>query len=147
MLLRLHHLRQMQCHLLDELRIEAHAAIELGAVGQGGERFPEVAAGVAIEVPFASESGPTGEDGESYDLAGAEGGVGTWAPQLSRTRLVEVVDHDVECGEEGVRFDHESVPFPSGSGSKPTLVCGHLPFKSATDNSHQAFKRLSITTT
>jgi 2-keto-4-pentenoate hydratase len=24
--------------------------------------------------------------------------------------------------------------------SKPTLVCGHLPFKPSMDNSHQAFK-------
>src|SRR5215203_2008395 len=138
--LSLHHLRQMQGHLLDELRIEAHTAVELGALGQGGERFSKVACGVAIEVPFAGESGPTGEDGEGYDLAGAEGSIGTWAPQLSRTRLVEVVDHDVECGEEGVRFDHESVPFPVGSVGKPTLVCGHLPLKFSTTNSHQAFK-------
>ena len=39
-----------------------------------------------------------------------------------------------------VHIDHKSsVPFPSGSGSKPTLVCGHLPLKSSTGNSHQAF--------
>jgi hypothetical protein len=25
-------------------------------------------------------------------------------------------------------------------GSKPTVVCGHLPLKSSTGNSHQAFK-------
>ena len=132
----------MQGHLLDELRVKAHGAVELGAVGQGGERFSEVAAGVAIEVPFAGESGPTGEDGEGDDFAGAEGGMGTWAPPLSRTRLVEIVDHDVKCGEEGVHFDHKSsVPFPSGSVGKPTLVCGHLPLKFSTTDSHQAFKR------
>jgi len=40
-----------------------------------------------------------------------------------------------------VHLDHEeSVPFPWGSGSKPTLEGGHLPLKSSTDNSHQAFK-------
>jgi hypothetical protein len=56
--------------------------------------------------------------------------------------VAKVVDHNVECGEEGVHIDHEeSVPFPSGSVSKPTLVCGHLPFKPSMDNSHQAFKR------
>jgi hypothetical protein len=56
-------------------------------------------------------------------------------------RVAKVVDHNVECGEEGVHIDHEeSVPFPSGSGSKPTLVCGHLPFKPSMDKSHQAFK-------
>jgi hypothetical protein len=55
-------------------------------------------------------------------------------------RLAEVVDHNVKCGEEGVHIDHESVPFPSGLVSKPTLVRGHLPLKSSPDNSHQAFK-------
>jgi hypothetical protein len=55
--------------------------------------------------------------------------------------LAEVVDHDVEYGEEGVHIDHESsVPFPSGSGGKLTLKRGHLLLKSSTDNSHQAFK-------
>jgi hypothetical protein len=55
--------------------------------------------------------------------------------------VAEVVDHNVKCGEEGVHVEHEgSVPFPSGSGSRPTLVRGHLPLKSSIDNSHQAFK-------
>ena len=61
-----------------------------------------------------------------------------------RAGLAEVVDDDVECGEEGVYVEHkESVPFPTGSVlGKPTLERGHLPLKLPTDNSHQAFKRL-----
>jgi hypothetical protein len=56
-------------------------------------------------------------------------------------RVAKIVDHDVKCGEEGVHVEHEeSVPFPSGLVSKPTLVRGHLPLKSSPDNSHQAFK-------
>src|SRR5215216_5603532 len=44
--------------------------------------------------------------------------------------VAEVVDHNVQCGEEGVHIEHKSsVPFPWGSGSKPTLGCGHLPLK------------------
>src|SRR5215210_5555780 len=58
-----------------------------------------------------------------------------------RLRVAEVICDDVECGEEGVHIDHEgSVPFPWGSGSKPTLKGGHLPLKSSIHNSHQAFK-------
>src|SRR3712207_5237070 len=57
--------------------------------------------------------------------------------------LAEVVHHDVKCGEEGVQIDHWPVPFPSGSGSKPTLNRGHLPLKFSTDNSHQAFDDIS----
>jgi hypothetical protein len=30
---------------------------------------------------------------------------------LLRTGVAEVVDHNVECGEEGVHIDHESVPY------------------------------------
>jgi len=50
------------------------------------------------------------------------------------------VNHDIKCGEEGVHIDHELVPFPSGSGSRPTLERGCLPLKLRADNSHQAFK-------
>jgi hypothetical protein len=53
--------------------------------------------------------------------------------------LAEVIDDDLECGEEGVHIEHGSVPFPSGLGGKPTLVRGHLPLKSSPPNSHQAF--------
>src|SRR5688572_33432889 len=55
--------------------------------------------------------------------------------------VAELIDRNVKCGEEGVHVNHEeSVPFPSGSGSKPTLKGGHLPLKFPTGNSHQAFK-------
>jgi hypothetical protein len=98
-----------------------------------------VGCGVAIEVPLAGEPAPTREYGQGYDLAFGEGGIGTGSPSWW-LGVAKVVDHNVKCGEEGVHIDHEeSVPFPSGSGSKPTLVCGHLPFKPSIDNSHQAF--------
>jgi hypothetical protein len=43
-----------------------------------------------------------------------------------------------------VHVEHEeSVPFPWGSGSKLTLKGGHLPLKSSTYNSHQAFEALA----
>jgi uncharacterized membrane protein YraQ (UPF0718 family) len=59
--------------------------------------------------------------------------------------VAEVVDHDVECGEEGVHIEHEeSVPFPRGSGSKSTLAKGHLPLKFSPDNSHQALEALAF---
>src|SRR5215217_3327798 len=53
--------------------------------------------------------------------------------------MAKVVNHDIKCGEEGVHIDHELVPFPSGSGSRPTLERGCLPLKFRADNSHQAF--------
>ena len=61
---------------------------------------------------------------------------------VSRAELgAEVVNDDVKCGEEGVHVEHEeSVPFPVGSGGKPTLRRGHLPLKYPPYNSHQAFK-------
>ena len=99
-----------------------------------------MACSVAIEVPLAAKAGPTGEDGEGYDLAFGEGRIGTGSP-FWWLGVAKVVNHNVECGEEGVHVEHEgSVPFPLGSVSKPTLACGHLPLKSSTYNSHQAFK-------
>src|SRR5215211_5103709 len=97
--------------------------------------------GVAVEIPLAGESGEVGEDSKGNHFAGAEGGVGSGASLLLRAGVAEIVDHNVECGEEGVHIDHGPVPFPLGSGSKPTLVRGHLPLKFRVDNSHQTLKR------
>src|SRR5919112_1940130 len=135
---------QVQGESLDELRVRAHQPIELGTLGKRGESICEVGLGVAVEVPLAGEARPAGEEGEGYDLARTERWVWSWLPFWS-VALAEVIDHDVECSEEGVHIEHEElVPFPSGLGGKPTLECGHLPLKFYTGNSHQAFKRQSI---
>src|SRR5215210_7673239 len=132
--------RQVQGESLDEFCARAHTAVELRAVGQGREGVPQLGVGVAVEVPLAGKTAPTGKDGQGNDLALGEGGFGT-GPSSWRLRVAEVVHYDVKCGEEGVHVEHEeSVPFPWGSGGKLTLECGHLPLKSSTYNSHQAFK-------
>src|SRR5215210_7326405 len=92
--------RQMQHETLDELRAGAQQAVELGTFGQGREGVSEVACGVAIEVPLAVETAPTGKEGQGNDLAFGEGGFGT-GPSSWRVGVAEVVDHNVECGEEG----------------------------------------------
>ena len=132
--------RQVQGESLDELRAGAYQAIELRAVGQGRESIAQFGVGIAVEVPLARETALTSKDGQGYDLAPAEGCFGT-GPSFWRLRVAELVCDNVECGEEGVHVEHEeSVPFPSGSVSKPTLLCGHLPLKSSIHNSHQVFK-------
>src|SRR5215207_4483828 len=136
-----HHIRQMQGYLLDEAQTVAHQPVELRALGQSGESTAQAGACIAVEVPLAPEACPSGEDREGDDLAGAQGCIGSGVLFLLRARLAEVIDHNVECGEEGVHIEHESVPFPSGIGiGKPTLICGHLPLKFRPNNSHQAFQ-------
>jgi hypothetical protein len=96
---------------------------------------------VAVKVPLAGEAAPSGEDGEGDDLAGAERRIGPGKLLFLLAAVAEVVDHDVKCCEEGVHVKHEeSVPFLWGSVGKPTLKGGHLPLKSSTVISHQAFK-------
>src|SRR5215203_4607786 len=132
---------QMQDESLDESCVETHAAVELRAVGQGRKSRAQLGLGVAVEIPLAGEPGPPGEDSQGDHLACTERRL--WSSShFRRAGLAEVVDHNVEYGEEGVHIEHEeSVPFPSGSGGKLTLMCGHLPLKSSSYNSHQAFKR------
>src|SRR5215210_1394576 len=131
--------RQVQSESLDELCAGAHQAVELRAVGQGRESIAQLGVGVAVEVSLAIETAPTGKDGQAKHLALGEGGFGTGPPSW-RLGVAEVVCDDVKCGEEGVHVKHEeSAPFPSGMGGKLTLECGHLPLKSSTQNSHQAF--------
>src|SRR5919107_1856572 len=108
---------QMQHESLDELRAGAHKAVELGTLGQGREGVCEAARGVAIEVPLAVETAPTREDGEGDDLAFGEGRIGTGTPSWW-SGLAKVVDHNVECGEEGVHIDHDRLD----SGLSPATV-------------------------
>jgi hypothetical protein len=131
---------QVHDESFDELRVGAHEAVELRAIWQGGKSVAQAGPCVAVEVPLAREASPPSEDSQGDHLACAEGRLRTWL-LCRQMGVAEVVDHNVKCGEEGVHVEHEgSVPFPSGSGSRPTLVRGHLPLKSSIDNSHQAFK-------
>jgi hypothetical protein len=102
----------MQGESLNELRVRAQQAVELGTLGQGREGVSEVACSVAIEVPLAGEPRPAGEDGEGEDLAFAEGRIGTGSA-FWWMGGAKVVDPNVEGGEEGVHMEHEwLVPFP-----------------------------------
>jgi hypothetical protein len=130
----------MQDESLDEFCAGAHTAVELRAVGQSRKSRAQLALSVAVEVPLAGEPRPPGEDSQRDHLACTERRLWSWF-HFRRARLAEVVDHNLECSEEGVHIDHEeSVPFPSGSGGKPTLECGHLPLRFSSYNSHQPFK-------
>src|SRR5829696_4150425 len=131
---------QVQGNLLDETHARAHQPIELRAIGQGGESIVQAPSSVAVEVALAAEAAPPGEDGQGDNLAVGEGRLRA-GPPFRWLGVAEVVDHDVECSEEGVHIEHGSVPFSSGNGiGKPTLVRGHLPLKFRVDNSHQAFQ-------
>src|SRR5918995_1448380 len=135
---------QVRDEVLDEPYVGTHQPVELRAIWQGREGLPQTAPCIAVEVPFTSEAVPPGEDGQGCHLALGEGCLRA-GPPFWRVGLAEVVDHNVKCGEEGVHVDHESpVPFPSGSGSKPTLNRGHLPLDFRPDNSHQAFEFLKL---
>jgi hypothetical protein len=87
--------------------MEAHEAIELGTIREGRERSSQMGLGVAVEVPFAGEPRPAGEDGEGDYLAAAEGGRWSGALPFGGPRLAKIVDDDVKCGEEGVHVEHE----------------------------------------
>ena len=98
----LHRVRQMQGYLLDEAQAVAHQSVELRAVGQRREGTDQTGACIAVEVPLAREACPSGEDGEGEYLAGAQGCLWSGVLFLLRTGLAELIDHNVECGEEGV---------------------------------------------
>jgi hypothetical protein len=52
--------------------------------------------GVAVEVSFAGESAPTGEDREGDDLALAQGGWWSGASLFGSMRVAKIVDDDVK---------------------------------------------------
>jgi hypothetical protein len=93
----------VQGYLLDEAQeVVAREAVELRAVGQSGEGIAKASARVTVEIPFAAEAGPPGENGKGNDLALGEGCIGSGMSFISRAGVAKVVHHNVECGEEGV---------------------------------------------
>jgi hypothetical protein len=76
--------------------MEAHEAVELGTVREGRECSSEMGLGVAVEVSFAGESAPTGEDREGDDLALAQGGWWSGASLFGSMRVAKIVDDDVK---------------------------------------------------
>ena len=96
--------------------MEANQPVELRAIGQGREGSSQIAAGVAVEVAFAGESGPTGEDGKGKHLALGEGRLRA-GPPFWRPGLAEVVHRDVECVVRKVSLSRGWVgSFPFGIG-------------------------------
>jgi hypothetical protein len=103
MRLTIQRLPQLHGDLLEGVGMEAHEAIELGTIREGGECPSQMDLGVAVEVPFAGEPGPAGEDREGDDLALAEGGWWSGASSLfGGPRVAKIVDDNVKYGEEGV---------------------------------------------
>src|SRR5215207_2273773 len=94
---------QVQGNLLDETHARAHQPIELraGFAGQGGESIVQAPSSVAVEVALAAEAAPPGEDGQGDHLALREGSFRAGS-LFRRMGVAEVVDHNVECSEEGV---------------------------------------------
>jgi hypothetical protein len=90
---------------LDETLLGARQPVELRAVGQGREGIEQVTLGVAVEVPFAGESAPTGKDDQGDHLALGKRGLRSGL-LCCGVGLAEVVHADVECGEEGVHIEH-----------------------------------------
>ena len=101
----------------------AELAVELLARRQRREGAAQVAAGVAVEPPLAAEALPLAEDRQRQQLGAAERGRG---PGVRRRRgqvsLAEIVDHDIQGGEEGVRVDHGGAPLlgRKGAARRPT---------------------------
>src|ERR687897_1022969 len=132
---------QVHDESFDEICVGTHEAVELRAIWQGGKSIAQAGPWGTGEVPHATEASPPSEDGQGDHLACAQRGLRAWLLRGWRMRVAEVVHHNGKCSEEGVHIDHEeSVPFPWGSVSKPTLANGHLPLKLRADNSHQALR-------
>jgi hypothetical protein len=63
----------MQGKSLDEVGVGGHQAVALRAVGEGREGTAQFGVGVAVEVPLAIETAPTGKDGQGKHFASREG--------------------------------------------------------------------------
>src|SRR5918993_4046829 len=122
------------------MEVVSHTTVELRTMGQGGKGISQAGVCIAVEVPLAPEASPSGEDGEGDDLAGTERRIRSGVLLCLRAGLAEVVDHDVEYGEEGVHIDHERRFLSLRERDREADSSWWTPSAQVSmDNSHQAF--------
>ena len=93
--------------------------------GQRGKSDAQVPWRITGEGAFAGEAGPLPKQTEGNHLAPAERGPWPRVDLWWYVRLAELINHDIEGGQEGIRVDHGAAPLQDRDWSC-TLVFGCL---------------------
>ena len=105
----------------------ARQPVELAPAGQGGKSWTQAAGGITVEVPFTTEACSLAEDNQGNHLAASQRSPGAWGRLGRGLAFAEIIHHDIEYREEGVRIGHSLASFLMGW--QPTIGFGHLPYQ------------------
>src|SRR5437867_4133359 len=104
-------LAQIQKERDQGLALLAQEPVELGAIGQGRKSSAQMMLRVPIEIALALKMAPLPEDCQRHHFTPCERRCrGSEGLRWQRV-LAEIVDHDIQCGQKGVRVDHGLAPY------------------------------------
>src|SRR6266516_8199956 len=119
--------------------VTAPQALQRAPRGPRGKGRAPGLGGVAVERPFASQTGPRPKEAQGDHLTPAERGPRTWVKRWRPRGWAALVNHHGPRGQEGIRGDPGTTPLKNRHWSW-TLVAGCRPLKAQLVDSHQALQ-------
>src|SRR6266478_4297813 len=108
----LHELHQVQSKGRDGITMRTHELVELSAIRQIWKGCPQMMLRIPIKGAFAGKLHPLPKQGQGNHFAALQGGGASWTLFLAlQLRLAKIIDHDVQCCQEGIQIDHQLAPF------------------------------------
>jgi hypothetical protein len=120
---------ERECHLHEEIVEALELAGELGTAGQGGETGAQMGAGIAVERGLTRKLLPLREERQRDGLAGGERGGRTRMRRRGWQPLAQIIDQDVQLGQEGLGVEHRRDSRWHTRGRHPT-ACTSGTFRS-----------------
>jgi hypothetical protein len=137
----LHAFNQMQAKGRDRLMMLPHESVELRAIRQVCKGGSQILLSRAVKGSFARKLHPLSKHGQRNHLAALQASLRTRSVFLMRLlRLATIIDHHVQCSQEGIHLDHQLAPFQGIWFDQLTVRGGYLAFQ-LLSISHQAFKK------
>jgi hypothetical protein len=138
--LRLQEVDQKQGEPRDVIPMLAQQSIELAAIRQVWKRGSQVMLRVAIKRSFTGKLHPLAKERQGDHFTALQRRQRSWRSLLLRgSRLAKIINHDVQCSQEGIQIDHQRAPFLTNWFDKLTVRPGYRSFQ-VLSISHQTFK-------
>lgn len=136
----LHALHQVQSKGRDRISMASHQSIELRSIRQVGKGWTQMMLRVAVKSSLTGKLHPLPKERQGDHLTALQRGHRSWYMlPLRQARLAKIIDHNVQCCQEGIQINHQLAPFLWKSFDMLTVRPGYLSFQ-LLPISHQTFK-------
>ena len=130
---------QIQAKGCDHVTVLPQEAVELGTIRQLRKGGLQMLLGIAVKRAFAGKLDPLAKYCQGDHFAALQRG--PWARNvllMNMPRLAKIINHDVQCSQEGIQIDLKLAPFLTKWFDKLTVRPGYRSFQ-VLSISHQTF--------